>query len=588
MGNASDICRMAYDTVMEKYGPVYYRRDNNPTSYGYQYNVGQWNSGHWSFDCLGFVHCLVNGFRGDKELLGGGAIMDNFVLASDENTTLNSYCSTRGSFPKADIKPASLLKQSDHVGLYIGEHYVPEINQTINTAEVCMSMGGGGKFSYVDTSNGNRYSCKGGQYLSTWTNWGEFDRVTYDGGMTTDKKEEAQTTPATTPTAELQKGDLGIDLSYHQGEANWYKLKNAGVKFAIIREGWGEDCDGKGVDPGFKKYVKGAKEAGVQIMVYHFMYGTCAADAVENAKCAIKNVREAGLGKDTVIWCDLEYDIVDDAAKEHRGYTKLTNSMQRTIAETFCDYIMLKGYPTGLYTNKDYVTRVLGEDILKKYDIWLADLDGADDYPCLIRQYDWYSKYDGISVNVDKDVFRGVYTVGTAKPQTGTKPTPKPADQPKKDDKATRRKHVADAMRVVSRGTKGLTAEILQKILRDTGDYTGDIDGVAGAYTDKAIRAYQKRNGLDVDGFFGPKSWLSLLTTYPTYCVKHMPHVAYGSRGEIVKVVQTVLRQYGWYSMAVDGQAGPGTVAGIKLMQTSIGVPADGSCGPQTWTAWLV
>ena len=506
MGKASQIVKTAYDTVMEKYGKVYYRRDNNPTQYGWEYNVGKYHDGIWSFDCLGFVHTMVNGFCGDQSKLGGGAVMDNFVLAADENTTLNSYCTVKGTFPKNDIKPGSLLKQDGHVGLYIGEMYVPEIDQTINVAEVCMSMGGGGKFSWVDTSTGKRYRCKGGSYLSTWTNWGQFDRVTYDGGMP-DVQPDPQ--PAPEPSEQdidLEIGALGIDMSYHQGSVNWSKLFNQGIRFAIIREGWGWDSDGQGADDAFFQYVNGARQAGIKVMIYHFIYGINADEAIENAKCAIRNAEKAGIGKDTIIWCDLEYDTVDNA-RDYRG-VNLTNQMQRAMAESFCDYILQQGYPTGIYTNRDYVTRVYGEDILQHYDIWLADLAGADDYPCVIRQYDWYSKYDGILVNVDKDVFRGNYTAGTAK-YKGDTPSPEPTPDPQHKEMTT--EIFAGFMPVLQKGADNDFVAVLQKCLRYTGDYKDAVDGSFGPNTDKAVRSFQQRTGLEVDGNVGPKTWTSLI-----------------------------------------------------------------------------
>ena len=59
--------------------------------------------------------------------------------------------------------------------------------------------------------------------------------------------------------------------------------------------------------------------------------------------------------------------------------------MQKEIAETFCNTILAAGYPTGLYVNQDYLLRVFGKDIINKYDIWLADLEGEPYCKCLYR-----------------------------------------------------------------------------------------------------------------------------------------------------------------------------------------------------------
>lgn len=172
-----DIADMAYMMATGVFGASKYRRDNNGYNYGYQYNVGLYEDGAWHSDCLGFVHICVNGFYGDRNILGGGATMDDFVLMSDEATTLNKYCSNRGTFP-ASLKPASLVQNSGHVGLYIGEHTVNGL--VYNVAECTLALAKGWLLTYVDTNTGKRYAYKGGVQLATgWANWGEFDMIDY-------------------------------------------------------------------------------------------------------------------------------------------------------------------------------------------------------------------------------------------------------------------------------------------------------------------------------------------------------------------------------------------------------------------------
>ena len=70
--------------------------------------------------------------------------------------------------------------------------------------------------------------------------------------------------------------------------------------------------------------------------------------------------------------------------------------------------------------------------------------------------------------------------------------------------------------------------------------------------------------------------------------VKYLPTIQNGSKGDMVKALQEIMAKYGWYGDAIDGQAGPNTVKGIKLMQTAIGTYVDGIAGPMTWTGLLV
>lgn len=178
MATAKAIADMAFMMATDVFGSSKYRKDDTAANYGYQYNVGLWENGYWHSDCLGFVHICVNGFYGDRSVLGGGAVMDDFVLMSDEAMTLYGYCSNRGKFPVDALKPATLLQNSGHVGLYIGDH---EHNGLIyNTAECTLALQKGWLLTWADLKTGGRYSHKGGAMLSTgWANWGEFDMVDY-------------------------------------------------------------------------------------------------------------------------------------------------------------------------------------------------------------------------------------------------------------------------------------------------------------------------------------------------------------------------------------------------------------------------
>jgi len=50
----------------------------------------------------------------------------------------------------------------------------------------------------------------------------------------------------------------------------------------------------------------------------------------------------------------------------------------------------------------------------------------------------------------------------------------------------------------------------IQTALKNAGFYEGNIDGILGPMTKKAIEEFQKENGLGVDGKVGPKTWAKL------------------------------------------------------------------------------
>lgn len=57
-----------------------------------------------------------------------------------------------------------------------------------------------------------------------------------------------------------------------------------------------------------------------------------------------------------------------------------------------------------------------------------------------------------------------------------------------------------------------------------------------------------------------------------------------GSKGECVKVIQTVLNNLGGYGLAIDGIFGPATAGAVKSYQCGVGIGSDGIVGPQTWS----
>ena len=80
-------------------------------------------------------------------------------------------------------------------------------------------------------------------------------------------------------------------------------------------------------------------------------------------------------------------------------------------------------------------------------------------------------------------------------------------------------------------GDKGIQVTYLQYALHIMCCSPGGIDGTFGAGTEAAVRKYQERHGLSVDGQVGDATWNSLT-------------------GEI-KIIQRALSQKGYYSQRI-------------------------------------
>lgn len=192
----------------------------------------------------------------------------------------------------------------------------------------------------------------------------------------------------------------GIDISYYQGNVDFAKVKQSGIDFVILKSSYR-----KATDTRFFEYVKKAMTAELPIFgVYHFIYALNAIQALEEAKYCVKQVEKSGLGKDTYIFADFEYDSVDKAEK---AGVKLGVNECNQFTKIFCDYVKSQGYKTGIYTNLDYYKNWYTSEMLKKHQIWLADYDGEPDYACMLQQYTSSGKVNGISGNVDMNHYYG-------------------------------------------------------------------------------------------------------------------------------------------------------------------------------------
>lgn len=61
-----------------------------------------------------------------------------------------------------------------------------------------------------------------------------------------------------------------------------------------------------------------------------------------------------------------------------------------------------------------------------------------------------------------------------------------------------------------SEGFAKPTTEEIQQALKNAGFYEGKVDGKIGIYTKKAIKDFQAKNNLEVDGRVGPNTWNKL------------------------------------------------------------------------------
>ena len=142
-------------------------------------------------------------------------------------------------------------------------------------------------------------------------------------------------------------------------------------------------------------------------------------------------------------------------------------------------------------------------------------------------------------------------------------------------------------------GSKGTEVKKLQTRLKELGYYTGSIDGVYGSGTIKAIRAFQERNKLTVDGVAGPSTQKVLYSSSAKKAADDAEDekeedttddgtLREGSRGQAVKTLQEKLKKLGYYSGSIDGVYGSGTIKAVRAFQERNKLTVDGVAGTDT------
>lgn len=140
-------------------------------------------------------------------------------------------------------------------------------------------------------------------------------------------------------------------------------------------------------------------------------------------------------------------------------------------------------------------------------------------------------------------------------------------------------------MPMLYRGCTGDAVKTLQEKLNAKGFDSGNVDGIFGAKTYAAATAFQKANGLGVDGIVGKLTWAKLYDATPVNVtpVTTQPMLRTGSRGDAVRKLQELLNAKGYTCGSVDGIFGSKTYAAVLAFQKANGLAADGIVGSLTW-----
>lgn len=182
----------------------------------------------------------------------------------------------------------------------------------------------------------------------------------------------------------------GIDISYAQTNVDFAKIKATGVKFVIIRAGYGKYTNQK--DTRFEDHYAGAKAVGLAVGCYWYSYASNADDAKLEAKACLDVIK--GKQFDYPVYFDIE-----EGKQATLGKAAISG-----ITKAFCETVEGAGYYVGIYSYASFLKNFMNEELLKRYDVWVAHTgvnSPSYNLPYGIWQYSHTGRIDGYNGNLD-------------------------------------------------------------------------------------------------------------------------------------------------------------------------------------------
>lgn len=188
-----------------------------------------------------------------------------------------------------------------------------------------------------------------------------------------------------------------LDLSEHNGEINFEKVKKAGIDTIILRIGWIGNKENHTLDKKFNEYYKQARLYNFKIGYYVYSYCLNTKAIESGARWAEKQIINKQV--DLPIFIDME-----DQTLYKLSDTELTNHVVK-----FCEYFKSNGYKTGVYASKYWFTSKFEWKRIEKYYIWLAEWNKKTSHTFKnkvnIWQYTSDGHVDGIKTRVDMNIY---------------------------------------------------------------------------------------------------------------------------------------------------------------------------------------
>ncbi|MBR5087683.1 MAG: hypothetical protein IKX31_11845 [Muribaculaceae bacterium] len=185
---------------------------------------------------------------------------------------------------------------------------------------------------------------------------------------------------------------VGIDVSAHNGDIDFNKVKADGYSFVFIKASEGEDYQ----DSKFSTNYEKARRAGLKVGAYHFFRKKT--DGLNQAKNFLEMV--GGRKLDLPLVIDVEDWSNDDQIKDERTQKHL---------DAMLDNLRSRGHKVMIYTNGDGYKKYIKNGQIN-INLWLCSFKQPDrirHIPHQMQQYSHWGRVKGIWGDVDLNVFNG-------------------------------------------------------------------------------------------------------------------------------------------------------------------------------------
>lgn len=183
-----------------------------------------------------------------------------------------------------------------------------------------------------------------------------------------------------------EKSYLGVDISANSGDVNFYRLKNAGCDYVMIRVGSRGYSSGRIVmDEKHQDYMAKAEKAGLDIGVYFYSQAVTEEEIYEEVDAVIEAIDDY----------HITYPIVFDMEMVDGDFARtdaLDVDTRTLLAKTFMEEIEEAGYKPMLYGNKEWLLTKLNLEELQDYDVWLDQTANTPDYPYQYQMWQYTQK----------------------------------------------------------------------------------------------------------------------------------------------------------------------------------------------------